>query len=152
MKKHLFCLSLALSGIDLFAQTDNKVPDNLFKQIQDAKFCGEIVVTSFDSVKTGSTWARNKLYCTRLDLNSYQSFAIETNQKGRWPKEGDTCLVIVDKKCMNFQCPVSSFAKIKDDRYYFWSPYSTNDILYEMKQDDFWRFYKKNNWQYAATR
>lgn len=152
MKKHLFWLSIALLGFSVCAQTFNQIPGNLFEQIKDARFCGEVVVTSFDSIKVGSTWIRDKLYCKRLDINNYQSFAIQPNQKGPWPKEGDTCLVIVDKRCKNFQCPVLSFAIIKDDNYYFWSPYSTDDLSYEMKQEDFWYFYKKNNWQYATTR
>lgn len=145
--KKIFLLLLSFSFFTSFAQnTDNKIPHNLSKEIRDARFCGEIIVKSFDSVKVGTTWVLDKINYIRLDIGVNQSSKLQTN-KNRCPKIGDTCLVIVDKNCADKECPVSSFAKIQNDKYVF----SNAGSSYEMNKKDFWYWYKKTNWQFASN-
>jgi len=145
--KKIYLILLSFSFFASFGQNaDNKIPDNLSKEIRDARFCGEVVVKSFDTVKVGSTWVLDKINYIRLDINTIQSSKLQTN-KNMYPQVGDTCLVIVDKNCVENQCPVSSFAKIKSDKYIF----STQGSSYEINKKDFWDLYKKSNWQFASN-
>ena len=150
--KKIYLLLLSFNFVACFAQNaNNKMPDNLYKEIQDTRFAGDIVVKSYDTVKVGSTWVRDRISYVRLDLNANQSTKLQQTNNIVWPKVGDTCLVIVDRKCEN-GCVVKSFATIKKDKYVFWDPYSTStkDPSFEMDRKEFWVWYKKNNWQFAS--
>ena len=151
--KKIYLVLLSFNFIACFSQDiNNKMPDNLSKEIQDTRFAGDIIVKSYDTVKVGSTWVRDVIFYVRLDLNANQSTKLQRTDTAVWPKVGDTCLVIVDRKCEN-GCVVTSFAKIKNDKYVFWNPYSNSnkDSSFEMDRREFWVWYKKNNWQFASN-
>ena len=151
MKKCLLIAITTLSSLISFSQDVlDKMPEELSQKLKDARYCGEAVIKSYDTVLVGATWMLDKINYFRLDINSNQfSTILPTGRKGIWPKVGDTCLVIVDKKCDSFKCPVSSFAKITHDKYVFWNPYTADGSTFEMDKSSFMPFYKKINWQFA---
>jgi hypothetical protein len=138
-------LMLLLAHASVSAQqapTDSSV----WKEVENARFCGEIVIQRYDSVNVNGPWMLDKVTAQRLDMNGvispnfHSSLPAAATRQSHWPKAGDTCFVIIGRVNRH---SIALFGFTRGDEYFFWNPYSGSPKTCAVSKSEFWKRFRE---------